>query len=106
MALLTSVQGSFAAHVLKARLVSEGLDVELRGAIANPYALTIGDLARIDVYVPEEQIEDASYVLLVGEVDAVLDDDGPHRSRFTPFARIVAGTVVATAVVSSVSALV
>jgi hypothetical protein len=33
MACLTSVHGSFSAHVLEARLLSEGFDVELRGAI-------------------------------------------------------------------------
>ena len=106
MTRLTSVHGSFAAHVLEARLVSEGFDVELRGAIANPYALTIGDLARVDVYVPVDQVEDASYVMLVNEVDATLDDDDePTRSRVKPFARVVAGGIVASAFVSYVSAL-
>ena len=29
-------------------------------------------MARVDVYVPEEQLDDARYVLLAGEVDAAM----------------------------------
>jgi hypothetical protein len=77
---LTSLQGTFRAHVLAARLLDEGFDVELRGALDGPYGLTVGDLARVDVYVPDDQIEEASMVLLVTEVDEVddrFDDDRP-----------------------------
>ena len=60
----------------------------MRGPLDGPYALTVGDLARVDVYVPDDQIEEASLVLLVDEVDEVdecLDDDrppirDPHRA--------------------------
>jgi hypothetical protein len=69
MSLLTSVGGSFRAHVLLARLESEGIDAQLRGAVDGPYGLTIGDMARVDVYVPAEQLDDARYVLLADEVD-------------------------------------
>jgi hypothetical protein len=69
MSLLTSVGGSFRAHVLQARLESEGIDAQLRGAVDGPYGLTIGDMARVDVYVPAEQLEDARYVMLADEVD-------------------------------------
>jgi hypothetical protein len=69
---LTAVHGSFSAHVLRARLCSEGIDAELRGAVDGPYAVTIGDLARVEVYVPEDQMEDAQLVMLAGEVDAAL----------------------------------
>jgi hypothetical protein len=69
---LTWVSGSFSAHVLCARLRFEGIDAELRGAVDGPYALTVGDMARVDVYVPTDQMEDARLVLLVGEVDAAL----------------------------------
>jgi hypothetical protein len=105
MTCVTSVQGAFAAHVLAARLRSEGLDVELRGAIGNPYALTMGDLARVDVFVPADQVDDASYVLLVSEVDAVLDDDGVTRPRVAPVARVVAAGLVAVALGSLLSAV-
>jgi hypothetical protein len=91
---LTSLQGTFRAHVLAARLLDEGFDVELRGALDGPYGLTVGDLARVDVYVPDDQIEEASMVLLVTEVDEVddrFDDDRPPVA----VGRHVSGRVVA-----------
>jgi hypothetical protein len=72
MAPLTWVAGAFRAQVLAARLESEGIDAQLRGALASPYGLTVGDMARVDVYVPEDQLDDAKYVLLADEVDATL----------------------------------
>ena len=72
MAPLTWVAGGFRAHVLVARLESEGIDAQLRGAFDSPYGLTMGDMARVDVYVPEDQLADARYVLLADEVDATL----------------------------------
>jgi len=72
MAPLTWVAGAFRARVLAARLESEGIDAQLRGALESPYGLTMGDMARIDVYVPEDQLADARYVLLADEIDATL----------------------------------
>jgi hypothetical protein len=69
---VTSVNGAFRARVLKARLESCGIDARLSGAFDGVYGLTVGDMARVDVYVPEEQLDDARYVLLAGEVDAAL----------------------------------
>jgi hypothetical protein len=69
MTLLTSVGGSFRAHVLLARLESEGIDAQLRGAVDGAYGFTVGDMARVDVFVPTEQLDDARYVLLADEVD-------------------------------------
>ena len=80
MARLTSVGGSFAARVLKARLEDEGLTVELRGNIDSPYAFTVGGMSTVDVYVPEDDLEDAKLVMLVNEVDSVLDLP-PQRDR-------------------------
>jgi hypothetical protein len=82
MARLTSVGGSFAARVLEARLQDEGLTVALRGALDSPYAFTVGAMSRVDVYVAEDDLEDAKLVMLVNEVDSVLDlppqRDGPR----------------------------
>src|SRR5437660_4792712 len=72
MAPLTWVAGAFRARVLAARLESEGIDAQLHGALESPYGLTMGDMARVDVYVPEDQLEDARYVLLADEIDATL----------------------------------
>ncbi len=104
MTRLTTVQGSFGAHVLAARLKSEGIDVELGGAVDSPYALTIGDLASVDVFVPADQVADASYVLLVHEVDETLDEtpDERRRSRVTPALRVGAALLLAAALLSMV----
>jgi hypothetical protein len=69
---LTWVSGSFSAHLLAARLHSEGIDVQLRGALDSPYGLTMGEMARVDVFVPEDQLDDARLVMLATEVDQVL----------------------------------
>jgi len=94
MTRLTSVYGSFRAKVMAARLQDEGFDVQLRGAIDGPYGLTVGDMARVDVYVPDDQLEDATLVLLateVDEVDEILDDDRPPaRDRPVPVAWVAA----------------
>jgi hypothetical protein len=85
MTRLTSVYGSFRARVMAARLVDEGFDVQLRGALDGPYGLTVGEMARVDLYVPDDQFDEASLVLLVDEVDEadeILDDDCPRiRAR-------------------------
>ena len=80
MARLTTVGGSFAARVLQARLEDEGLTVELRGNVDSPYAFTVGAMSRVDIYVPEGDLEDAKLVMLVNEVDSVLDLP-PQRER-------------------------
>jgi hypothetical protein len=69
---LTQVAGTFRARVLAARLQSEGIGAELRGSVDGPYGFTVGDMARVDVYVPEDELEDARFVLLADEVDAAL----------------------------------
>src|SRR5206468_2742874 len=88
MTRLTSVYGSFRARVMAARLEYEGFDVQLRGALDSPYGLTVGEMARVDVYVPDDQFDEASLMLLVAEVDEadeILDDDRPPvRARPVP----------------------
>ena len=108
MAPLTWVSGAFRARVLAARLESEGIDAQLRGAFESPYGLTMGDMARVDVYVPEDQLADARYVLLADEVDATLTapsdwwnagtDPRPARPRWLWW---VAATLLAVAVLGT-----
>jgi hypothetical protein len=103
---LTWVSGSFSAHVLHARLRSEGIDAELRGPVDGPYALTVGDLGRVDVYVPADQMDDAQLVLLVDEVDAALAAPrawGGTPKAPAPWAR---GAVVAALIVAAVAPIV
>src|ERR1700759_4455151 len=80
MALLTTVSGRFAADVLAARLDDEGFDVELRGGIGNT-AFPVAGFSNFDLYVPSDQVEEASFVLLVGEIDATLDEEPEERVR-------------------------
>ncbi len=82
---LTSVCGSFEARVLVARLYDEGIDAELRGALDSPYGFTVGELARIDVFVPEDQAEAAQFVLLADAVDAAteLPEPAAYTRRIT-----------------------
>jgi hypothetical protein len=101
---LTSVNGTFGAHVLAARLVDEGFDVELRGpGTGGPYGqgLTIGDMARVDLYVPDDQLDEASYVLLVTEVDNVLDDDPPRRVSWSLW-RVIAAVLLLAVLAAAV----
>ena len=105
--LLTTVHGTFSAHVLAARLHSEGIDVELRGAVDSPYGLTVGDMARVDLYVPDDQMDDARLVLLASEIDDAMDlpegeaddhDDRPVPSWVWVMALIVLVIAVAAPV--------
>ncbi len=101
---LTTVRGSFAAHVLEARLASEGIRCELRGSLGGPYPLTVGAGAFVDVYVPDDELDDARYVLLADEVDAVFHDDGddgdggPPRRAVRPGPRWIAAIAITTMV--------
>ncbi|MEI8001005.1 MAG: DUF2007 domain-containing protein [Actinomycetes bacterium] len=98
---LTTVHGSFAAHVLAARLTDEGIDVSLRGATGGPYGLTMGDLARVDVYVPDDQMADARLVLLAGEVDEAMALHDPRPRRAVPrWVWVAAMVLLATAAVA------
>lgn len=94
---LTSVQGVFAAHVLAARLAHEGVDAELRGPLLGTYGFTVGEMARIDVMVPPEELDDAQLVMLAVEIDWTLaapsEWAGPRRSpmiRWVALAMLVA----------------
>jgi len=108
---LTWVQGAFHAGVLVARLRSEGIDARLAGSLDGTYGVTVGDLARVDVYVPDDQIEDARYVLLADEVDATLGapsewwdaGDVRRRARWPWFA---AALLLAVAVLAPLAGLV
>ena len=96
MAPLTWVAGAFRAQVLAARLESEGIDAQLRGSLDGAYGLTVGDMARVDVYVPEDQLVDARYVLLADEVDATLAaptdwGDAGAETRVAPPAVVALG---------------
>jgi hypothetical protein len=67
---LTSTVGSFHAKVLAARLGSEGVLVNLRGAVDGPYPI----FASVDVYVRQDQAAIAREILLADAVDAAFGE--------------------------------
>ncbi len=67
---LVTVVGSFHAHVVAARLGSDGIPVELRGMSDGPYPLP----SNVEVYVHENQLELARALLLGDAVDAAFDE--------------------------------
>ena len=67
---LTTVVGSFHAHVLAARLGGEGILVELRGLSDGPYPL----ISEVAVLVRADQLALARELLLEDAVDAAFDE--------------------------------
>lgn len=83
--------------------------MQLRGAVDAPYGITVGAMARVDLWVPEDQLQDASYVMLAGEVDQALaapsdwaqaGSEGRAERRWP---RWVAGVLLVTAGVAPVA---
>ena len=73
------------AHLIAARLGSEGIECRLTGAVDSPYALTLGPMAQVQLWVLSEDLEDAQTVLLAAEVDDTLggrlsDEKPPRRA--------------------------
>ncbi len=65
---LLTVSTAFQARVLAARLGSEGIVTQLRGAVGGPYP--VGDVL---VYVDEADIDLARQLLLADEVEAAFE---------------------------------
>ena len=87
-------------------LRDEGFDVELRGALHSPYVLTVGEMARVDVYVPDDQVDDAPGRLVVAVVPGkvmVSVEAGRVIVLVTVWAGAVSVTVSAGAVSVTVS---
>jgi hypothetical protein len=69
MVRLITVSSTFHARVIAARLGAEGILSDLRGNVDGPYPM--GD---VHVYVPEDELDAASELLLADEVESVFDD--------------------------------
>ena len=70
MVRLVTVNSSFHARVIAARVGAEGIVTELRGNLDGPYPM--GD---VHVYVSEEDLPSASELLMADEVESAFDDD-------------------------------
>ncbi len=62
---LTEVDGSYKAEILKGFLEAQGISVILsqEGAGSGPFALTVGELGRVQVFVPVEKRSEAEELL-------------------------------------------
>ena len=77
---LVSVHDAFHARVIVARLGSDGILAQVRGALDGPYPL----LGEVGIYVAAEDLTVARELLLADEVEAAFDQDvqrdrGPSR---------------------------
>jgi hypothetical protein len=70
MVRLVTVNSSFHARVIAARVGAEGIVTELRGNLDGPYP--VGD---VHVYVAEDDLPSASELLMADEVESAFDDE-------------------------------
>ena len=70
---LLSVHDAFHARVIAARLGSDGIVTELRGAVGGPYPL----LGEVGLYVGEGDVATARQLLLADHVESAFDDGDP-----------------------------
>ncbi|HUR19091.1 MAG TPA: DUF2007 domain-containing protein [Acidimicrobiales bacterium] len=68
---LLSVHDAFHARVIAARLGSDGILTELRGAVDGPYPVR----GEVRIYVVPEDLAVARELLLADEVEAMFEDE-------------------------------
>jgi hypothetical protein len=71
MVRLATVNNSFHARVIAARVGAEGIVTELRGNLDGPYP--VGD---VHVFVEETDLSTAQELLMADEIESAFDDDG------------------------------
>lgn len=82
-ALLTELYGRLQAEALKAFLFTEGIDAELiqEGVGQSIYPLTVGELGRVQVFVPHEHLQTAQSLLAEfeqGTLEMEIADPDPN----------------------------
>ncbi len=70
MVRLVTVNSTFHARVIAARVGAEGIVTDLRGNLDGPYPM--GD---VHIYVPEEDLPSASELLMADEVESAFDEN-------------------------------
>ena len=94
MVRLATVNSSFHARVIAARVGAEGIVTELRGNLDGPYPM--GD---VHVFVEETDLPTAQELLMADEVESAFDDDGEVAlDGRAPQLWLVLGTIVLLAV--------
>jgi hypothetical protein len=94
MVRLATVNSSFHARVIAARLGAEGIPTELRGNLDGPYPM--GD---VHVFVAEDDLPSAQELLMADEVESAFDDDEDAARRPSVKVWMVLATIVALAAV-------
>jgi hypothetical protein len=96
MVRLATVNSSFHARVIAARVGAEGILCELRGNLDGPYPM-----GNVHVYVSEEDLPSASELLMADEVESAFDDedDDDHGGGSPVELWLILATVVALAAV-------
>lgn len=74
LVLLGRVGDAGRARLIAARLESEGVDVHLRSEASGPYPFTVGQMAVAELWVVDNQLEEARRIMLEAEVDDVLGE--------------------------------
>ena len=97
MVRLVTVGSTFHARVIAARLGAEGVLCDLRGNVDGPYPM--GD---VHVYVPEDELDAASELLLADEVESAFDG-GPGAATGDDGRRVWELWVVIAAIVVAAS---
>ena len=93
MVRLATVNSSFHARVIAARVGLEGVVTELRGNLGGPYPM-----GNVHIFVPEDDLAVAQELLLADEVESAFDEDdlGPPSSSSWAL-WVVLATIVALA---------
>jgi hypothetical protein len=95
MVRLTTVNSSFHARVIAARVGAEGIVTQLRGNLGGPYPM--GD---VHVFVEESDLPTAQELLMADEVESAFDEDGEVAlDGGAPQLWLVLGTILALAAV-------
>jgi hypothetical protein len=96
---LLTTSSSFQGRVLAARLGSEGIVTQLRGAVDGPYPF-----GEVLVYVDSDDLDLARQLLLADEVeDSFAHRPSPSTGRIIGLHHWAAGLAIAVAVASSVA---
>ncbi len=80
-------------RVVAAKLRSEGIDTRLHSEALGPYPMTVGRLAKVEIWVPSDRLTEAGEVLLDADVNNALapaDADLPNRQGTPVEIRMVA----------------
>ena len=95
MVRLVTVNSSFHARVIAARVGAEGIVTELRGNLDGPYP--VGD---VHVYVSEDDLPSASELLMADEVESAFDDEDEAADGGPPVELwLILGSILALAAV-------